>query len=98
MTLAEFLKSRGIKRKDFAERIGVTAQSVARYLAGEAVPRLDVMKAIHRETAGAVTANDFYDLPDLDAKAVDNTVAAPASVRGAQAPYGAASGPGEEVV
>jgi hypothetical protein len=44
---------------EFAERIGVSRQSLWRYKAMERVPRPKIMAKIQAETSGAVTANDF---------------------------------------
>lgn len=65
MKLAEWLKDaresdgRQLRRYEFAKRIGVSPVMITEYCAGNAWPSRDVMVAIERETAGAVTANDF---------------------------------------
>jgi DNA-binding transcriptional regulator YdaS (Cro superfamily) len=48
------------KLLDLAARVGVSPATVYRYMAGTRIPRPDHMRAIERETAGAVTAADFY--------------------------------------
>jgi transcriptional regulator with XRE-family HTH domain len=47
------------RRRDFARQIGVSPTMVTEYAEGRAWPGRDKMEAIVRETAGAVTANDF---------------------------------------
>lgn len=61
MTLADYLLHHDESGNKFAERIGVPAITVQRYLKGR-VPAPRVMEAIYRETAGAVQPNDFYRL------------------------------------
>lgn len=46
-------------KRAFATAIGVTPQMITAYCSGTNWPRREVMEAIVRETAGAVTANDF---------------------------------------
>ena len=62
MKLATYIKSTGATASAFAARIGVSHVSVVRYQAGR-VPAPDVMQRIITETAGAVTADDFFDVP-----------------------------------
>lgn len=64
MTLAEWLAipnedgSRK-RRRDFAARVGVSPTMITEYAEGRMWPGRDKIEAIVRETAGAVTANDF---------------------------------------
>lgn len=60
MTLAEYLTEKRLKPREFAQRIGVSAESIRLYLAGERHPRPRAMRAITEATDGAVTANDFF--------------------------------------
>lgn len=62
MKLQAWLDWKNVTPQDFGARIGVARQSVDRYRRGQRVPEPDQMVAIHRETAGAVTPSDFYDL------------------------------------
>lgn len=63
MKLADWLKMTKTRQYVFATKIGVTASMVSDYCNGRAIPqRPDVIEAIHRETGGQVTPNDFYDL------------------------------------
>lgn len=52
------------KRKDaFAAKIGVTPQIISAYCNDRMWPGRERMAAIARETDGAVTPNDFLDMP-----------------------------------
>ena len=63
MKLAEWLQMTKTRRYEFARRIGVTPGMVSEYCKGRAIPQQPkVMQAIHRETDGLVTPNDFFDL------------------------------------
>jgi hypothetical protein len=68
MNLDDWLKKNPDKAKGFHERIGVTTMSLWRYLNRRHKPRDDVMGMIVRATAGAVTANDFYNIAQRDAR------------------------------
>lgn len=61
MKLAEYLASQGIKRGDFAERIGVSGGRVTQLCDEGGWPSRDVAERIATETGGAVTADDFLD-------------------------------------
>ena len=63
MVLQQYLASRDITVSEFAERLGVTAQTVHRYLATGRVPRADMMERIRRVTRGCVQPNDFFPEP-----------------------------------
>lgn len=70
MTLAEFLKKRGISYAAFGRRIGRATSTVRRYClpAGDPHRRLPDeagMVEVYRLTGGQVTPNDFYELPPL---------------------------------
>lgn len=64
MTLTQFLSSHGIADAAFAESIGVSRQALHRYKRGERRPEWDVLERIVRVTEGAVTPNDFIELPE----------------------------------
>lgn len=51
------------RRRDFATRIGVTPSMITAYCEDRMWPGRERMEAIARETNGAVTANDFIDMP-----------------------------------
>lgn len=59
MKLADWLTSHKITRTEFAKRIGVTPALITSYCNGSVWPGREKMEAVHRETDGAVTANDF---------------------------------------
>lgn len=59
MTLATWLTQTKTPDAEFADRIGVSRQSLWRYKAMERIPRPKIMAKIQAETFGAVTANDF---------------------------------------
>ncbi len=63
MNLQAFLMSRAMPAREFSRRIGVSPAAVARYASGKRIPSPDVMQRIIAETEGAVTPNDFYDVP-----------------------------------
>lgn len=60
MRLGEWLKSNDLTQEAFGCRVGASKQAVARWVAGENMPRREHIAAITRETSGAVTANDFH--------------------------------------
>ena len=60
MTLSEYLKRHDLAAARFAEKIGVTGESVRRYAAGERVPRPEIMNRIVEATDGTVQHRDFY--------------------------------------
>lgn len=59
MRLADWLSGQGMRRSEFARRIGVTPSHITGLCAGTNWPGREVVEAIVRETAGAVTADDF---------------------------------------
>ena len=61
MTLREYLKQTGTSRAQLAEQIGVSVESIRRYLNGR-VPERVVMESIITATDGKVTANDFFGI------------------------------------
>jgi hypothetical protein len=56
-------------KAEFAARIDVTPQMISAYCADRMWPGKERMEAIIRETAGAVTANDFLNLPETQGAA-----------------------------
>lgn len=62
MKLATYLEKHRISRTEFAERVGVSAEAIRLWMAGERQPRRKVMAAITEATGGEVTANDFYSV------------------------------------
>ena len=59
MKLAEYIALKGTNVADFAKRIGVTQQTVYRYLDGSRLPRWDVMWRISKVTGAAVEPRDW---------------------------------------
>lgn len=68
MRLAEYLKSNDISYAEFAKQIGAKSRAtVYRYINGtRKAPSREMMENIREVTGGAVTANDFYDIPTND--------------------------------
>jgi predicted transcriptional regulator len=60
MKLKDYLVQNKLKPSDFAGQIGVTVQTLYRYIGGERMPRPAIMEKIRQSTEGAVTAADFY--------------------------------------
>lgn len=79
MKLQNYLALNAVKQKDFAARIGENQTCVNRYCLGQRIPRPDVMRKIFCETNGAVTPNDFFDLPVNAASDVVSAAAEPAA-------------------
>lgn len=66
MTLDDYLKASDLTEEAFAKRLSVSQPAVHRYRNGR-IPTPDVMQKIIEATDGAVTANDFFQLPNNDA-------------------------------
>ena len=60
MDLRSYLDVRDMSIAAFADLLGVSVQTVHRYVNGERLPRPDVMVRIAEVTHGAVKPNDFY--------------------------------------
>lgn len=68
MALKAWRESNGKSLEECAKLFGVANGTVVwRWEAGIAVPRRHQMIRVYVETKGAVTPNDFYDLPPLPA-------------------------------
>ena len=63
MKLQSYLVSRDYPAREFSRRLGVSPAAVARYASGKRIPSPAIMRRIVTETDGAVTPNDFYDVP-----------------------------------
>lgn len=59
MILRDFLTINKISSKKFAKKIRVSEISISRYLNGSRIPSIKILKAIHKETSGSVSADDF---------------------------------------
>jgi transcriptional regulator with XRE-family HTH domain len=62
MQLADYLSANSISPRDFAKSIGVSKETVRRYISGERRPDLENMQTIAKATNGEVTANDFFGI------------------------------------
>ncbi len=63
MKLSEWREQKGMARSELADMIGLSSMQVYRLERGLSRPSPKVMERIVRVTDGAVTPNDFYDLP-----------------------------------
>lgn len=61
MDLSTYLKTNGISRRDFAERVGVSTEAVRLWEERLRVPRKNVMPRIVAETDGIVSPASFFD-------------------------------------
>jgi transcriptional regulator with XRE-family HTH domain len=59
MKLADYIAKKNLKPANFADRLGVPASTVTRWLNGERTPSLASMAAITKATNGKVTSKDF---------------------------------------
>jgi transcriptional regulator with XRE-family HTH domain len=62
MKLADYMKAHDLSRAQFAERIGVSAETVRRYLECGRIPTPKIMEKIALATGCDVTANDFFGI------------------------------------
>lgn len=62
MTLKDWFSETGVTQREFAHRIGRSEATVSRLVNGVNRPDRATIRAIHKETGGAVTPNDFIDL------------------------------------
>jgi hypothetical protein len=67
MTLAEYLAESSLNRSQFARQIGVSPETVRRYLDLGRVPAPRVMTKIMLATGCKVTANDFHGVTEAAA-------------------------------
>lgn len=68
MKLATWRKLKGLSQADLAETLGLSNRvSVARYEGGRK-PDAEVLQKIIDVTEGAVTANDWFDVPAASAR------------------------------
>jgi transcriptional regulator with XRE-family HTH domain len=72
MRLAEWRKQEGYDQQQLADALGITQPTVSylerspdRAIGKPQVPKPDLMRRIWTLTRGAVTPNDFYDLPPI---------------------------------
>lgn len=67
MKLSEWRKARGLSQQQVADLLKIGQSRVHRIENGQVMPRPPTVIAIIEMTGGAVTANDFYDLPENQA-------------------------------
>ncbi|MCP8939070.1 3,4-dihydroxy-2-butanone-4-phosphate synthase [Alsobacter sp. SYSU M60028] len=83
MRLAEWLRQNGVRRVDFARRIGVSPGAITQLCNSDSAwMSRDTAALIARETRGAVTPNDFLALTQEDADVHSVTEAIEALKRG----------------
>ena len=66
MKLSQYRAEHGVSVAAMAIAVGVTEVSIYRY-ERDRIPDPDAMAALVRVTRGAVTPNDFYNLPEAAA-------------------------------
>ena len=64
MQLADYLIENNMTQQSFADAIGVRQSSVSKWLQGLSRPSWPVIKKIREVTDGAVSADDFIELPN----------------------------------
>ena len=64
MKLKAWLKETGRTVDGFAKEIGEPPPTVRKWVYGQRIPNQDNMSRIVTATGGAVTPNDFFDLPE----------------------------------
>jgi len=62
MKLQAYLAEARLSRAEFAEAIGVSQETVRRYLIGSRIPDRSTMAKIALATGCRVTANDFFGI------------------------------------
>jgi transcriptional regulator with XRE-family HTH domain len=62
MTLDAWITETGTPDNEFARRLGVSRVTLFRLKTGRRIPDRETMEAIHRETGGRVTPNDFFNI------------------------------------
>lgn len=66
MKLADYLSKNGIKRQDFAARVGVSPQTITGWCEETFWITRENAKKVFDETKGAVTPNDFANFERAD--------------------------------
>lgn len=64
MRLSEYVSIENLSIPQVAEQFNVTVEAVRSWIKGIKIPNPENMVAIYEWSNGAVTPNDFYDLPD----------------------------------
>lgn len=81
MKLLAWLKREDVSFAEMGRRIGNSGEAVRRYAMDLRIPDRETMPKIVRETDGAVTANDFFDIepPRSDGRSDSCEAAGPSS-------------------
>jgi len=66
MELKEYLESNGIKQKYFAEKVGISPQSLSDLVNKKTAPRQKTAQKIVKLTNGEVTFEDLFKKKDED--------------------------------
>ena len=61
MDLKSYLESRRISSKEFAEMIGVCANSISNYVLYKRLPTLEIGRSIEKATKGKVTIDEMIE-------------------------------------
>lgn len=69
MKLATYLESTGINRRDFAARVGISNGRITQLCEDGGWPSRGLAERIAVETSGAVTADDFLQIDEAEARA-----------------------------
>ena len=59
VTLAEYIESKDLNLRDFADRLGVSKSALSRYARGERTMSVSLASRIIKATKGAVTLKDL---------------------------------------
>lgn len=75
MKLKDWLSREGLSVTDFARRLEKPQPTVLRYVNGDRIPELSIMRRIGELTNSEVMPNDFYDMaPSLAPSEVEAEV------------------------
>jgi transcriptional regulator with XRE-family HTH domain len=64
MRLSDYLNQLDVTDEDFGRKVGRDRSSIYRLKNGQQKPSAELLQSILDATAGAVTPNDFFDVPD----------------------------------
>lgn len=68
MKLRTYLDVNSIGPADFAGMIKVSTAALHRYMAGDRIPRPEILERISNVTNGAVKPNDFFAFADSESE------------------------------
>lgn len=66
MRLQAYLDLKGLSHAQFGEQVGASEFGVRKWARRERIPRPAAMRRIQETTEGAVSPEDFFDLPSAD--------------------------------